>query len=315
MTIYGSEFRHGLFLAPLAGYTDWPMRRLCRRYGAELAYTEMISATGLVRREKNTFKLIDRPIDDRPLIAQIFSSDPQECGLAARILEEAGFDGIDINMGCPVKKVVAKGCGSALMKDAFKAEQIVAAVAAAVKLPVSVKMRAGWDSVNLNADILSERLEALGAACIIIHPRTRSEMYTGTPRWEMLERIRQRVHVPVIASGDIRSTSDVEGLMAKGANACMIGRAAIGRPWIFSELTGGQAPPPSERRDLMLEHLDLVCTLLGQDKGVRNMRKFMTAYVKGLSGATHFREKLSTLETVASVKTCLHNFFSQVSVT
>lgn len=313
MTVYGMDFRQGLFLAPLSGYTDWPMRMLCRRYGAELAYTEMISATGLARREKNTLKLLERPADDTPLIAQIFSSDPDECGQAARILEESGFDGIDINMGCPVKKVVTKGCGSALMKDPSRAQAIVEAVRASVKLPVSVKMRAGWDSGSLNADLLSARLEAAGAQCIIIHPRTRAQMYGGRPQWEILERIRREVKVPLIASGDIRTIADIQALRHKGAQACMIGRAAIGRPWIFRELTGGAPPSLPERRELMLEHLDASCRVLGEDRGVRSMRKIMCAYVKGLPGAAVFREKVCALQSAADVKDCIHRFFSQGS--
>jgi len=310
MTVYGMDFRHGLFLAPLSGYTDWPMRMLCRRYGAELAYTEMISATGLVRREKNTLKLLDRPAEDQPLIAQIFSSDPDECGQAARILEDAGFDGIDINMGCPVKKVVTKGCGSALMKDPLKAEAIVMAVSSAVNIPLSVKMRAGWDSESLNADQLSARLAAAGAQCIIIHPRTRAQMYGGQPRWEVLERIRRAVAVPLVASGDIRTMRDLETLRDLGAHACMIGRGSIGRPWIFRELTGGPAPTLAERRETMLEHLDLRCRFLGEGKGVRSMRKILCAYAKGMSGAAHFREKVCSLEYAADVKDCINHFFA-----
>lgn len=309
MTAYGIEFRHGLFLAPLSGYTDWPMRMLCRRYGAELAYTEMISATGLARHEKNTLKLLDRPAEDKPLIAQIFSSDPDECGLAARILEDSGFEGIDINMGCPVKKVVTKGCGSALMKDPLNAQAIVEAVRSSVKLPVSVKMRAGWDSESLNADLLSARLEAAGAQCIIIHPRTRTQMYGGQPRWEVLERIRREVTVPLIASGDIRTKHDVEALERLGAQACMIGRAAIGRPWIFRELAGGAPPTLAERRALMLEHLDLSCGVLGEDRGVRSMRKILCAYAKGMPGAAVFREKMCILQKAADVKNCIDHFF------
>jgi len=309
MTIYGIAFRQGLFLAPLSGYTDWPMRMLCRRYGAELAYTEMISATGLVRREKNTLTLLERPAGDAPLIAQIFSSDPDECGQAARILEEAGFDGIDINMGCPVKKAAGGGGGSALMKDPLRAEAIVRAVSSAVRIPLSVKMRAGWDSQSLNADRLSTLLAAAGAQCIIVHPRTRAQMYGGQPRWEMLERISRMTAVPLIASGDIRTMRDLETLKGLGAHAFMIGRGAIGRPWIFRELTGGDPPPPDERREIMLEHLDLSCRVLGEGKAVRSMRKILCAYVKGMSGASHFREKICALDNAQDVKACIDQFF------
>lgn len=311
MLIYATTFPHGLFLAPLSGYTNWPLRMLCRRYGAELAYTEMISTTGLVRGEKNTIKLLERPDADRPLIAQIFSNNPSESAQAARILEGEGFDGIDINMGCPVKKVISKGCGAALMRDESTARALVEAVAGAVRIPVSVKMRAGWDRSSQNADHLAGILAAHGAGCIIVHPRTRADMYKGTPGWDVLVRVRQEVNCALIASGDIRTPADRERLHALGADACMIGRGAIGRPWIFRELTGGPPPALIERRECMLEHLDMLCTCLGEHKGVRYMRKFLSAYVKALPGATRFREAVATLETAVEVRRIISGFFDK----
>lgn len=313
MTIYGITFQHGLFLAPLSGYTNWPMRVLCRRYGAELAYTEMISTVGLLRRERNTLRLLQRPAHDRPLIAQIFSNKPEESALAARMLEDEGFDGIDINMGCPVKKVIYKGCGAALMRDVDTAQAMVAAVAGAVKIPVSVKMRSGWDRSSMNADRLASTLEERGAQCIIIHPRTRADMYKGTPYWEMLALIRQAVRVPVIASGDIHTARDLEALRVLGADAFMIGRAAIGRPWIFLELTGGAPPTLPDRRDLVLEHLDALCTYMGELRGVRYMRKFLSSYVKGLPGATRFREAVGTIEEPHELHAFITDFFQAAS--
>jgi nifR3 family TIM-barrel protein len=313
MRIYNHEFRNGLFLAPLSGYTNYPMRLLCRRYGAELAYTEMLSATGLSRKERNTRKLLERPEGDRPLIAQIFGSDPCEMALAARMLQDKGFDGIDINMGCPVKKVVYKGAGAALMKTPDTARKIVEAVCGAIGLPVSVKMRSGWDESSMNADELAPMLTAAGASAVIIHPRTRSDMYRNTPFWDMLGNIRGRVDAPIIASGDIKRQNDVEMLAGLGADAFMIGRAAIGRPWVFMELSGGPAPSMDERCDVVIEHLDMLCGYLGTGKAMRYMRKFISMYVKGMDGASGFRQKACMMDDHGQLKIFIRDFFRSQS--
>lgn len=289
MRLYGITLERGLLLAPLSGYTNWPMRILSRRFGAELCYTEMISAEGLVRNTKNTLCLLKRPPQDAPLIAQIFAHSSSDAALAAKIIEDAGFDGIDINMGCPVKKVVNRGAGAALMRDVPLAQHLTQAVAAAVSIPVSVKMRAGWDSASINARELAGAVEMAGVRCIILHPRTRMEMYKGIPRWELLSDLRRSTAVSVVASGDIRIGSDIERLRALGADGFMVGRAAVGRPWIFRELAGGKRPDIDERREIMLEHLDMLCSLYGRQKGTVFMRKFISGYVRGIDGASRFR--------------------------
>ncbi len=291
MKLYNLTLTHGLLLAPMSGYTNWPMRILSRRFGAELCYTEMISADGLVQNSRNTLSLLDRPEDDSPLIAQIFTASPKNAALSARIIEDAGFDGIDINMGCPVRKVVQKGAGAALMRDAVLAEQLCESVVKAVRIPVSVKMRSGWDSSTVNAESLACILEKTGINAVIIHPRTRSEMYRGVPRWDIIGALRQRTALPVVASGNIRTSEDVGNLGTSGADAFMIGRAAVGNPWVFRELSGGPLPDLEERREVMLEHLDMLCTLYGENKGIRFMRKYISAYARGLSGAALFRQQ------------------------
>lgn len=291
MKLYNIPLDQGLVLAPMAGYTNWPMRCISRRFGAELCYTEMISSSGLVKNSRNTHPLLNRPIEDTPLIAQIFTSSPEDAALSARIVEEHGFDGIDINMGCPAKKVVFKGSGSALMKDISLAERISESVVKAVKIPVSVKIRAGWDSSSLNADTFACALEKTGINCIIIHPRTRAEMYLGVPRWEILSPLKEQLRLPVVASGNIKTIEDMEMLRSLGADAFMIGRGAVGNPWIFRELSGGPAPDAGERLEIMLEHLDMLCSLMGDDKGTRFMRKYLSPYVKGLDGAALFRRQ------------------------
>ncbi|MDT8273121.1 MAG: tRNA-dihydrouridine synthase family protein, partial [Desulfomonilia bacterium] len=297
MTLYEIDFDHGLFLAPLSGYTSWPMRLLCRRYGAELAYTEMISAEGLIRNRKTTGTLLERPEHDRPLVAQLFTASPGEAALASRIIEDCGIDGIDLNMGCPVKKVVSRGAGAALMTEPERARDLAEHVVRQVKIPVSVKMRAGWDSSFLNAPSLAASLEETGICAICIHPRTRVDMYRGIPRWEVLQEMNQRVSLPIIASGDISRVDDLSRLASLGADAFMIGRAAIGRPWIFRELTGAHPPDRAEHAEVMLSHLDMICSCFGKDKGVRYMRKFLSSYVKGFTGASLFRKMACSAQT------------------
>jgi tRNA-dihydrouridine synthase B len=309
MQIYNIDFTNRLFLAPLSGYTNYPMRMLCRRYGAELAYTEMLSSTGIIRNDRNTRMLLERSDNDRPLIAQIFGSDPDEMAHAARILENKGFDGIDINMGCPVRKVVLKGAGAALMKTSETAERIVGEICKAVKIPVSVKMRSGWDSDCLNADVLASKLVDKGASAVILHPRTRSDMYRNTPSWQMFEKLKKILNVPVIASGDIKQVEDISRLKSIGADAFMIGRAAIGRPWIFSELSGNAPPGLDEKCGVIIEHLDMLCSYLGQNKATRYMRKFISQYVKGMEGAAAFRQKACMLDDNAELAGLVKEFF------
>ncbi|MEA3223057.1 MAG: tRNA dihydrouridine synthase DusB [Thermodesulfobacteriota bacterium] len=308
MRAYNNEFRYGLFLAPMSGITDSPMRILCREYGAELAFTEMISATGIVRSTKNTMKLLNGPEGDKPLIAQIFTSEPQDAALSAKILQEEGFDGIDINMGCPVKKVVSKGAGAALMRDQERAMEIVEAVLSLVTVPVSVKLRAGWDRSSITAVSLAKRCAHAGVNAIIIHPRTRSEMFGSPPRWELISSIKHEVDIPVIASGNIGSVKEVEHVKSLGADAYMIGRASVGRPWIFRELRGGPAAGPIERKELLLRHLDMLCSYYGRQRGILRMRKFLSAYVKGLSKASAFRQDANHINEPGQLESLIERF-------
>lgn len=310
-TLYNLNFNRGLFLAPLSGYTNWPLRMLCRKFGAELCYTEMISAAGMIRRTENTMKLLDRPDDDKPLVVQIFTASPDEASQAARMLEDKGFDGIDINMGCPAKKVVAKGAGAALMKDVEKAVRMAQAVNNAVSMPVSVKMRAGWDTGSINACELACMLEKTGIDSLILHPRTRTDMYLGSPRWEIFSQVKEKVSLPVIASGDIKSPEDITAIRNLGADACMVGRGAIGRPWIFRELAGGPTVSLEERRETMLHHLDMLCTYFGERKGSMHIRKFLSAYVKGLRGAAHFRQLACLKENAEQLQSIINKFFKR----
>jgi tRNA-dihydrouridine synthase B len=309
MKLYNQNLIHGLLLAPMSGYTNWPMRMLCRKYGAELCYTEMISAAGMIRGTQNTKNLLFRPDEDKPLVVQLFTASVDEACQAARMLASEGFDGIDINMGCPVKKVVCKGAGSALMKDLDKAVHMADAVKNAVDMPVSVKIRAGWDRETINADKLAEALEKTGIDCLILHPRTKTDMYRGTPRWEIFSRVKESTRLPVVASGDIRSPEDLNKLRDLSADVFMVGRGAVGRPWIFRELAGGNPPDLDERKEVMLEHIDLLCTCFGHRKGISHMRKFISAYVRGLPGAAHLRQVACSTDSIQTLISTIENFF------
>lgn len=296
MKIYNIEFKEPLFLAPLSGFSGWPMRCLSRSFGADLCFTEMISAAGLVRMARNTLNLLERPEEDRPLVAQIFSSRPDEASAAAKILEDKGFDGIDINMGCPAKKIVTKGAGAALMRDTDLALTMARMVIDHVKIPVSVKIRSGWDQGSINAVSLSADMEALGVDSIICHPRTRAQMFRSCPQRQILSEIRENIECPLVASGDIQSIKDISELKALGADAFMIGRPAIGNPWIFRTLRQGNPPGPDEIRETILRHMEMLCTQMGNHKGVILMRKFIGSYVRGIHNAKEFRTRACTLD-------------------
>jgi tRNA-dihydrouridine synthase B len=311
MKLYNQNLTKGFLLAPMSGYTNWPMRMLCRKYGAELCYTEMISAAGMIRGTKNTENLLLRPDEDKPLVVQMFTASVDEACQAARMLENEGFEGIDINMGCPAKKIICKGAGAALMKDMEKAVLMADAVKNAVNMPVSVKMRAGWDIGTMNADKIAGALEKTGIDCLILHPRTKTDMYRGTPRWEIFSRVKESTRLPVVASGDIRSPEDIEEVRDLSADAFMVGRGAVGRPWIFRELAGGDPPDLEERKEVMLEHIDLLCRCFDQRKGVLHMRKFISAYVRGMPDASHFKQRACSTDNAQALISTIEDFFNR----
>ncbi len=310
MQLYNIEVKQGLLLAPMAGLSDWPLRMLCRRYGCEIAYSEMISAPGLIRSTKKTLEYLERPAADQPLIGQVFGARPHEVAEASKMIADTGVAGIDINMGCPVRKVVGKGQGSALMKDIETAVEMTRQVVRAVDIPVSAKIRAGWSVEEMNAPEFARRLGETGIDCLIIHPRTRGDMFRGLPRWEIFPEVVEASPVPVIASGNILSFKDQEMVRSLGADGIMIGRGAIGRPWIFSELSGGNVPDIQERHELCLEHLDMLCEYMGDKGGIFRFRKFLSAYVKGLRGATVFRQEACLIDNLEELQQRINQYFS-----
>jgi nifR3 family TIM-barrel protein len=276
------------FLAPMAGVTDAGMRRIAERHGAGATVSEMITATGVARGDRETRLRLagGREHQTAPLVVQIAARDPEGIALAARHAADTGAVWIDINMGCPCKRVTGGLAGSALMRDLGQASRLVAAAVGAVDVPVSVKMRLGWDHLSLNAPELARRAEGEGAALVTVHGRTREQFYNGAADWAAIKAVKDAVRIPVVANGDCDSPGAArEMLRLSGADAVMVGRAAIGRPWLVGDIAhyldaGRPRPPPSreERGALALEHLESLLAAMGQGPGLRHARKHLAAY-------------------------------------
>jgi tRNA-dihydrouridine synthase B len=284
-------------LAPMSGVSDLPFRRLARRFGVGMTVSEMVASREMLRhtRQSSRRMLFDR--DETPVCVQLAGTEPEIMADAARMAVDRGADIVDINFGCPAKKVVRKATGSALMRDVPLASAIMDAVARAVTVPVTVKMRMGWDDASRNAPKLARIAEDSGLSLITVHGRTRCQFYTGTADWDFIAEVVDAVSLPVIANGDIRTAEDARECLARsGATAVMIGRAAQGRPWFPGDLahhfqTGQRRPEPGieARWALMREHLEGMLSLYGTSTGIRNARKHVGWYLTGVPGAAEFR--------------------------
>ncbi len=299
-----------LVLAPLAGYTDSPMRRIARRFGAAAVWTEMVSAEGAVRGSEATLKLLAFHPEERPIVFQLFGANPDSIAGAARLVEGLGPDAIDLNVGCPAKKVVGGGAGSALMRDTVLLADVARALVEAVDVPVTAKVRSGWDDSSVNAVEVSEVLEGCGVAAVTVHPRTRSCGFKGSADWSVIGDVRRAVGIPVIGNGDVTEPTDVLRMMEDtGCDAVMVGRGAVGNPWLFQRtlavIEGGTDPGPptlSDRLTLAIEHLDLMVEAKGERKGVMEMRKHMVAYLRGSPGVASLRAELVRMEGHSNVR-------------
>ncbi len=324
MKIRNIDIPNGLCLAPLAGVSDRAFRKICRAHGAEYLCSEMVSATAICYGDKKTPKLCEFGEDEMPLALQLFGSRPEYLAEAARRISDGSLSetvgipaAIDINMGCPVRKIVTNGEGSALMRDVPLAASLVRAVVGATHLPVTVKIRAGFDETNKNAPEMAKALEDAGASMICVHGRTRAQMYSGNADLAVIAAVKQAVRIPVVGNGDIFSAEAAKTMLSEtGCDGIMIARGAMGNPWIFDELTaffeGRPYTPPSTEEILeeAARHLDLMCTFKEERFAIPEARKIMGYYVRDIRGASKVRGKLNFAETAEEMKRILYSLLA-----
>lgn len=313
LVIGNITIKHPLALAPMAGVTDLPYRLLCKEQGAGMMCTEMVSAKGLYYGNRKSEPLLATDPKEIPVAIQIFGSDPDIMGQMAAKVNDGRFQMIDINMGCPVPKIVNNGDGSALMKNPKLAGKVIKAVVDAVDIPVTVKIRKGFNDDLVNAPEMAQVAQENGAAAIAVHGRTREQYYSGEADWDIIRQVKEAVHIPVIGNGDVTSAEKAaEMRKITGCDGVMIGRGVQGNPWIFRELaeydrTGTIPPRPTQEqiRNMMLRHARMQLEFKGEYLGIREMRKHVAWYVKGMKGAAKFRAQINQVESYEELEELL----------
>ncbi len=322
MKIGNVKLEKNVFLAPMAGVTDRAFRRICREYGCGLVYTEMISSKGLYYKDKKTASLMKICGDEQPAAIQIFGSDPDIMGETAKAAESTGAVLIDINMGCPAPKIVNNGDGSALMKNPQLAGKIIERVSKAVGIPVTVKFRKGWDNESVNAQEFAKIAEESGAAAICIHGRTRMQFYSGKADWDIIKKVKACVNIPVIGNGDIFCAQDALDMMnLTKCDAVMIARGAEGNPFLFRQTEellkkGGVSyyPTDRERIDCAIKHARLLTEYKGEKRGIKEARKHMAWYLKGMRGSSAIKTDIFKAETLSEMEEILQNYHKDVGI-
>ncbi len=318
------ELKHGLFLAPLAGVSDRAFRSVCRKFGAECTVSEMISAKGLHYNDTKTAVLAAFSEDEAPFFIQIFGSDPEIMAESAQKLATNNYkacentsypSGIDINMGCPVPKIAGNGDGSALMKNPKLAGEIVKAVSSAVDIPVTVKIRSGWDDGNINAVEVAKIAEENGAKAICVHGRTKAQMYRDPVNIDIIKAVKESVNIPVIANGGINTADDAKRMLEyTGCDGLMIARGAMGNPFLFEEITAYlegiayNAPTMEERMSVAMEHIRLMIDYKGEYTGVMEARKHLSWYIQGQKGAAAAREKVNRASNLDELESIVKDY-------